>query len=218
MGPRPSIAITRPFHICMYFKNICMIVRLNILFNNRNTEPIKYDKLHQSSPESVLAVTEAALFTVYAEGSINAHPLRALWSPEARLTQAATIDVIATCPIRAVTHTLTVLPIAPNCTLFITPVKWEHVRMDICTHTHTHIFRSAIHILPETRNNLGLGHTVLIKLCPMEFQIKLLNKMPEACCNIVFYSKPTFHQWSQEHTDTDHSLGHSDHHYGTNTP
>lgn len=75
--------------------------------------------------ESVLAVTQAVLFTVHAKGSISTHPLRALGSPEARLTQAAAIDVIAACTISAVTHTLTVLPIAPHCTLFVTPLTSE---------------------------------------------------------------------------------------------
>lgn len=82
----------------------------------------------------MLPVTEAVVLTVHAEGSISAHPLRALWAPEAWLTQAAAINVITACPISAVTHTLTVLPIAPYCTLFITPVELEQVKMHRSIH------------------------------------------------------------------------------------
>lgn len=48
-----------------------------------------------------------------------------MWAAEARLAQAASIDVVAACTISTVTHTFAVLTVSPCSTLFIAPVTGE---------------------------------------------------------------------------------------------
>lgn len=75
--------------------------------------------------ECVCFVAEAGVFTVKAVGAVPTHPLSALGSSEARLTQTASVDVIAASPVGTVAHTLTVPPITTHLTLLTAPVSSE---------------------------------------------------------------------------------------------
>lgn len=80
---------------------------------------------HGVAAESVFLLAEARALTVHAVCSGCAHPVPAVWTAEARLTQAGSIDVVAARPVSTVTHTLTVLPVGACSTLLITPVTSE---------------------------------------------------------------------------------------------
>lgn len=72
-------------------------------------------------------MAEAGVFTVKAVGAVPTHPLSALGSTEARLTQTASVYVIAARPVGTVAHTLTVPPITTHLTLLTAPVEIQHM-------------------------------------------------------------------------------------------
>lgn len=73
------------------------------------------------SPECVFVLTETRAFTVHAIFARLAHPVPAVWTTEARLTETASINVVAACTISTVTHTFTVLTIGACSTVLVTP-------------------------------------------------------------------------------------------------
>lgn len=78
---------------------------------------------HSHSPECVCVLTETWLLTVNAKGPVCTHSVSAIRAPETRLTQTASVNVIAAGPIGTVTHTFTVLPKAAHGTLLTTPAE-----------------------------------------------------------------------------------------------
>lgn len=73
------------------------------------------------SPECVFVLTETRAFTVHAIFARLAHPVPAVWTTEARLTETASINVVAACTISTVTHTFAVLTIGACSTVLVTP-------------------------------------------------------------------------------------------------
>lgn len=72
-------------------------------------------------PECVFVLAETGALTVHAVFTGRTHPVPAVWPAEARLAQAASVDVVAACTVRTVTHTFTVLTVRACSTLLIAP-------------------------------------------------------------------------------------------------
>lgn len=73
------------------------------------------------SPESVFVLAEAGAFAVHAVLSRRAHPVSAVRPAEARLAQAAAVDVVAARPVGAVAHALAVLTVGARSALLVAP-------------------------------------------------------------------------------------------------
>lgn len=69
----------------------------------------------------MFVLAETAAFTVHAVFARCAHPVPAVWPAEARLAQAASVDVVAARAVGTVAHTFTVLTIGACSTLLVTP-------------------------------------------------------------------------------------------------
>lgn len=69
----------------------------------------------------MFVLAEAGAFTVHAVFARCTHPVPAVWTTEARLTQAASIDVVAACTVSAVAHTFAVLTVSACSALLIAP-------------------------------------------------------------------------------------------------
>lgn len=80
---------------------------------------------HRMTAERVFVLAETGAFTVHAIFAQCTHPVPAVWPTEARLAQAASIDVVAACTISTVAHTFTVLAVSACSTLLIAPVTSE---------------------------------------------------------------------------------------------
>lgn len=80
---------------------------------------------HWVATECVFVLAKTQALTVHAVFARCTHPVPAVWTTEARLAEAASIDVVAACAVSTVTHTFTVLTIRACSTLLITPVTSE---------------------------------------------------------------------------------------------
>lgn len=80
---------------------------------------------HWVTAECVFLLAETGAFTVHAIFARCAHPVPAVGTTEARLAQAASINVVAACTISTVAHTFAVLTISACSTLLIAPVTSE---------------------------------------------------------------------------------------------
>lgn len=82
---------------------------------------------HWVTAECVFVIAEATVFTGQAVGAMRTHPLSALGSSEARLTQTAPVYVIAACAVGTVTHTFTVSPVSAHRTLLTAPCSGKTI-------------------------------------------------------------------------------------------
>lgn len=69
----------------------------------------------------MFVLAETGALTVHAVFTGRTHPVPAVWPAEARLAQAASVDVVAARTVRTVTHTFTVLTVRACSTLLIAP-------------------------------------------------------------------------------------------------
>lgn len=69
----------------------------------------------------MFVLAQTGVFTVHPILSEGTHPVSAVWTVESWLTQAASVDVVATGTIGTVTHTLAVLTVSARRTLLVAP-------------------------------------------------------------------------------------------------
>lgn len=69
----------------------------------------------------MFVLAETGAFAVHAVFARETHPVPAVWTAEARLTKAASVDVVAACAVSTVAHAFAVLAVGACSALLVAP-------------------------------------------------------------------------------------------------